>query len=219
MEPAIYTQSTFDFFHNLRENNNRTWWLAHKDQYDGFVAAPTKAIMQDLEVQYGPGHFFRANRDIRFSHDKSPYKLNASFSIGGPAGTGMYFEVSSNGIFVGGGMYEPRPDQLQRWRELFNKPKVVAEIKKFLKSSEEMGLTLSHEMEVKTAPRGWDKAHPEIDFIRLKNAVIGVSFDPDFAKDANALNKQIHEVAKRVAAWNQLIDRHVGGSTMPGREY
>jgi uncharacterized protein (TIGR02453 family) len=215
MQSLGYTNLTFEFFRSLGDNNNRTWWLAHKDQYDLFVATPTKAIMQELEIQYGPAHFFRANRDIRFSHDKSPYKLNASFSIGGPAGTGMYFEVSTNGVFFGGGMYEPRPDQLQKWRELFKQPKAIDEIKKFLKQSEKFGLTLSYEMEVKTAPRGWDKTHPEIDFIRLKNAVIGVSYDVDFAKDTRELYQQIHDVAKQIDLWNLLIGRLVGSSTMP----
>jgi hypothetical protein len=58
-------------------NNNKQWFEAHRAQYEAEVKAPMLALLADLEAEFGPPHrVSRPNRDIRFSADKSPYKLN-----------------------------------------------------------------------------------------------------------------------------------------------
>ena len=87
---------TFDFLSQLAANNNREWFHAHKQQHDqarenvleftatiirGLAKIDT-SISSDLEPK---DCVMRIYRDIRFSKDKQPYKLN--FGIG----------ISSNG--------------------------------------------------------------------------------------------------------------------------
>src|SRR2546430_15726541 len=65
------------FFLGLRANNNKAYFEAHRKQYEAEVKAPMLALLADLEAEFGPPHrVSRPNRDIRFSADKSPYKLN-----------------------------------------------------------------------------------------------------------------------------------------------
>ena len=66
--------AAFRFYEELEENNNREWWLEHKDIYDAAVKEPLAALLSELEPEFGPAKIFRPNRDIRFSQDKSPYK-------------------------------------------------------------------------------------------------------------------------------------------------
>src|SRR5438046_8110822 len=65
------------FFFGLRANNNKAYFETHRRQYENEVKAPMLALLADLEAEFGPPHrVSRPNRDIRFSADKSPYKLN-----------------------------------------------------------------------------------------------------------------------------------------------
>jgi uncharacterized protein (DUF2461 family) len=64
------------FFIGLELDNSKRYFEANRDTYDESVRAPMVALMESLEDDYGPAKVFRANRDIRFSKDKSPYKTN-----------------------------------------------------------------------------------------------------------------------------------------------
>jgi len=68
--------AAFRFYEELEENNNREWWLEHKDTYDAAVKEPLAALLSELEPEFGPAKIFRPYRDTRFSKDKTPYKTN-----------------------------------------------------------------------------------------------------------------------------------------------
>jgi uncharacterized protein (TIGR02453 family) len=65
---------------------------------------------------------FRINKDVRFSKDKQPYKLNRSAIISS-VGTkdksipGLYLEITPEEVGIYGGLYMPDKNQLQRVRE------------------------------------------------------------------------------------------------------
>ncbi len=41
-----YTQETLDFLWGIRFNNERSWFLAHKQDYEAHLLAPTRALGQ-----------------------------------------------------------------------------------------------------------------------------------------------------------------------------
>ena len=43
-----YTQQTIDFLWNLQFNNERSWFLAHKEEFLTYVDAPTRALAAEL---------------------------------------------------------------------------------------------------------------------------------------------------------------------------
>ena len=82
-------QKILTYLENLRENNNREWYHAHKQEYKDANGA-FEALIQKLIT--GIGAFdasvlhnepkdltFKLVRDTRFSHDKSPY--NPAFRV------------------------------------------------------------------------------------------------------------------------------------------
>ena len=58
------------FYEGLEADNSKAYWTDHKAVYDGCVAAPMKALLEEL-TSFGEAKLFRPYRDVRFSKDKS----------------------------------------------------------------------------------------------------------------------------------------------------
>src|SRR5947209_13158420 len=72
------------------------------------------ALLADLEPEFGPARrVSRPNRDIRFSADKSPYKLNIYADVE----RGGYVALDAEGLVAAGGRYMVDEAQLKRLRE------------------------------------------------------------------------------------------------------
>jgi uncharacterized protein (TIGR02453 family) len=84
-----FPQAGLDFLDQLKRNNNRDWFNAHKQEYQKTVQQPALDLVAALGARLqeissdlifdtrsnGAGSLFRIQRDIRFSKDKTPYKL------------------------------------------------------------------------------------------------------------------------------------------------
>lgn len=128
---AWFTADLDQFFKDLAKQNNKEWFDANRKRYEKSVKEPFKAFVgeaieriakKDPSVTIEPKDaIFRINRDIRFSKDKTPYKLNVSAIIS-PAGRkdhsspGIYFELGPESVKFYGGAYLPDKDQLERIR-------------------------------------------------------------------------------------------------------
>ena len=115
------------FFKDLAANNNREWFTANKKRYDTIVKKPFEIFITDLidkvkkddpTVQIeAKDAIFRIYRDIRFSKDKTPYKIQVS-AIVSPGGRkdmltpGMYLELGPEHVRVYGGVYMPEKNDL-----------------------------------------------------------------------------------------------------------
>jgi uncharacterized protein (TIGR02453 family) len=125
------------FFIELAPNNNSEWFNANRKRYESDVKIPfhnlvseliTKLskIDKNLEGTKPSDCIFRINRDIRFSKDKTPYKLQMSAAIA-PGGKknmtypGFYFEATPEGINIYGGIYMAEKNQLEALRNLIAK--------------------------------------------------------------------------------------------------
>ena len=142
---AFFNEDFLNFFIELAPNNNKDWFDANRKRYEDNIREPFKAFVQhiidelakedkeyeDLEAKHC---IFRINRDIRFSKDKTPYKMKVSAAIrpGGKnrRGTkGVYFELGPEHVRVYGGIFEADKEDLYLLRE-----GIVAEPKKLKKA-------------------------------------------------------------------------------------
>src|SRR3954454_24968884 len=111
------------FLRALKRNNRRGWFQTRKDLYEQHVRSAMAGIVERLavdmrgiapEIVVDPKTaIYRLYRDTRFSPDKTPYKTHiaASFPCRGlprHEGAGLYFHVSPQEIWIGGGMYAPQ---------------------------------------------------------------------------------------------------------------
>lgn len=176
---ATITNTTFDFLKKLKKHNEQEWFNEHKKLYQEsheemieLTADLFQRISQfdELEEVSPKKALFRIYRDVRFSKNKDPYKTNRSgyFQRKGAERRGSYyFSIEPGNTFIGGGFYQPESADLNHIRqqiELDASPlrKVLAD-KKFKAYYGEM---LGEQL--KTAPRGFDKDHPDIDLLRYK---------------------------------------------------
>lgn len=206
----MLTNSIFEYLDLLKKNNNRDWFIDNKKRFEvenknakNFFTE----VLADLEKidSIERMHVFRIYRDVRFSKNKTPFKTH--FSVGFTRTKpllrgGMYLHIEDGGSFVGGGFWEPNNEDLQRIRKELELD--VSELraiinddtfKQFFKNG------LEGE-ELKTAPKGFDKTHPDIDLIRKKQFLIGRNFSN---KEVLASNFK-DEVVKTFAAMRPFFD-------------
>ena len=127
-----FPPETLRFLRALKRNNRREWFNTHRADYEAYVRQPMTAIVERLAVDFrafAPEFvaspkvsMYRIYRDTRFSSNKAPYKTHAAavFPTRGLAkheGAGLYFHVSHQDVWIGGGMYAPQPPQLHAVRE------------------------------------------------------------------------------------------------------
>lgn len=130
---SFFPDDYLHFFKELAPNNNKDWFDANRKRYEQSVKKPFTAFVEHL-LTYFQKHdprlkdidagacIFRINRDIRFSKDKTPYKLFCSAVIA-PNGKksssvhGIYFEFGPEALRVYGGIYEADKDEILSVRE------------------------------------------------------------------------------------------------------
>lgn len=186
-----------EFYAELEDNNNREWWLAHKDRYDDEVKVPLESLLADLAPVFGPAKLFRPYRDVRFSPDKSPYKTAQGAFASNYEGVGFYLQVSADGLLVGGGYHSHSPAQLARYRTAVDAPVSGAALARIVEVAADSGFIVEGE-KLKTVPRGFPKDHPRAELLKHKTMSASVMLgSPDWLETPGAQQ----EVAAR---WEQL---------------
>ena len=187
----------FRFYAELEENNNREWWLGHKDVYDAAVKEPLGALLAGLEPEFGPARLFRPYRDVRFSQDKSPYKTAQGAFATRQEGVGYYLQVSADGLLVGGGYRSHTPAQLARFRAAADASGSGTALQEIVDAIAAAGFRIEGE-KLKTVPRGFDRDHPRAELLKHKTLYTGVELgQPEWT----ATEAAAEEIAGR---WRQL---------------
>jgi uncharacterized protein (TIGR02453 family) len=156
-----------EFYEGLEDDNSRAYWLAHKSVYEQSVKAPMQALLDELEPAFGPGRIFRPNRDVRFSNDKTPYKLNCAAQL-----TGGYVSVSADELFAGSGLYMPERNDLARFRAAVDADRSGRELEAIVATLRAAKYDVGAHDTLKTAPRGYAKDHERIELLQLKGIVM-----------------------------------------------
>lgn len=202
-DAPVFTRAAPAFFRELEQHNDRQFFTSHRDRYDEVIRVPMEALLAHAEERWGTGRVMRPNRDVRFSADKTPYRLSASMWAGGGT-AGVYLQVAQGGLELGGGLYEPSGDQLARGRAVIARggraPDALREALDALTGSgfEVAGPSLT------TAPKGYPRDHPEIELLRLRHYA-ALRHLP-----VTATLREIDDAWSAVAPLGDWVDRHVG---------
>ena len=200
-------ETLFKFLKQLAKNNSKEWFDANRKTYEvcksEFEIVIKSVIDKSTSFDKGLAGLeakkcmFRINRDVRFSKDKSPYKLNmgASMNPGGKKdmGAGYYMHIEPGKCFLAGGCYMPQPDVLAKIRQEidynsadFNKILNAKDFKAYFKE-------LSPEDKLKTAPKGYPKDHPEISLLQNKHFIVMYHL-----KDSEVMDKNFPTYAAKI---------------------
>ena len=210
---AGWPPEAFDFFAGLEVDNSKGYWHANRDVYERAVRQPMETFAAVVAEGYGPLHIFRPYRDVRFRHDKSPYKTQCGAVTEGDGGEAYYLHVSADGLFAASGYYQMARDQLERYYAAVDHVDTGRELAGLLTA-------LPEELDVggsvlRTAPRGYPRDHPRVELRRHKSVMITRSFPPapwQSTPEAAERVTAVWDAARPVNAW---LNRHVGPTTMP----
>lgn len=158
------------FFVGLQLDNSKRYFEANRKAYEQQVREPMAALLRDLEPEFGPSKLSRPNRDIRFSKDKSPYKLN--IYAHGPGG---YVSLDAKGLVAAGGRYEVSPPQLAKFREATAKESSGRELATIVSALEKKGYEIGGQ-ELKRVPSPYPQDHPRARFLKHKYLIYWKNF-------------------------------------------
>jgi uncharacterized protein (TIGR02453 family) len=129
---AFFTTEYTDFFKELERNNHKEWFDLNRKRYEKIVKDPFKKFQIALTDSVQHLHpevplpecssIMRINRDIRFSKDKTPYKIHNALMIlpGGKKDKttpGMFVQANHVDVRMYSGAHMIEKDQLSslRW--------------------------------------------------------------------------------------------------------
>ncbi|MBC7900857.1 MAG: DUF2461 domain-containing protein [Saprospiraceae bacterium] len=190
----MISKETLDFLKKLDKNNNRDWFQANKKEFEkakedltGFTAflIGEGSKFDPLISQVMPEDcVFRIYRDVRFSKDKSPYKvhLGAYVSPGGrkSMAPGYYFHLQPGRSFIAGGKHIPDSAELLKIRNA-----VAKQTDEFLKILANKNYQ-NHFGEMRgdklmKAPKGFPADHKAVEYLKLKDFMASLElFDDKF---------------------------------------
>ena len=149
-----FSQGSVDFLWGIRFNNERSWFLAHKEEYLTLVDAPMRALAD--QVGRAMGEEFprlglvtkvsRIYRDARRLHGRGPYKDHLWFSLrrsGEREGAVpcFYFELAPEYYSYGMGCYDPTPLTMAKLRARIDRdPRPLEKLARRLERQEEFRL-------------------------------------------------------------------------------
>ncbi len=155
------------FFIGLELDNSKKYFEANRGTYEDSVKGPMVALLESLEPDFGPGKVFRANRDIRFSKDKSPYKTNIAADVGMGA-KGGYLSLDARGFTVATGRYMLSPEEIAKFRKKVAADASGTQLAAIVSRLEKSGYDVGGE-ELKRVPAPWPQDHPRAELLRRKS--------------------------------------------------
>lgn len=215
-------KKVLDFLAELLYNNDRNWFEANKSRYKEALAefnGVVEALIAEIGI-FDPeirgltvkDCTYRIYRDVRFSHDKSPYKthMGAYFCRGGKKSgySGYYFHIEPKGEqllggnFLTTGVYMPEPKELRSIRdEIFDNGENFLSIVK-----QARGFSLDRSNSLKRTPTGYPSGTPYDEYLRLKDVYLVQPVSDEFLL-GDRLAERVAAEFKKTYAFNQLMNR------------
>jgi uncharacterized protein (TIGR02453 family) len=184
--PSYFTAELFQFLKRLKRNNNRDWFMAHKEEWERYARQPTLKFITDFaaplydlspflvaDPRPSRGSMFRIYRDTRFSDDKRPYKTNVAmrFSHQGKVvhSPGFYLHFEPGGCFAACGLWHPAQETLLKVRNaMVARPMEWRAVRKLL-NWDDAG-------KLRRPPRGFPADHEFVEDLKLRDLGTAIDF-------------------------------------------
>ena len=172
----FFSCEALDFLQNLRENNTKEWFLAHKDQYERFILEPSREFVTEMgaELQVLVPNIraipkinhslFRIYRDIRLSKDKTPMKSRIGIVFWRGSGkrlqsSSFYIHFSPDELLVASGIRGFSKDSLEGYRNYIKDENHARSLQTIMHTLKSNGFAFP-EQRYKRYPRGFEKNDP-----------------------------------------------------------
>ena len=177
--------TTLKFLEDLKLNNSKEWLDDNKKSYENTkndILTLTSQLItstSDLDKTIADAYLdpkkciTRLNRDLRFAKDKTPYKTDYYIVLNkngknSPAAF-YYLHIEPDNCFVGGGVYNPQPDQLKKIRQeidyAFDEWTVIIKDKSFMKT---FPGGINNSGVLTRTPKEFGESNKASEFLRMK---------------------------------------------------
>ena len=203
-----FSPETIDFLWGIRLNNNRTWFMDHKQAYQKTLYEPMKALAQEVFEPFRdvPNMAYKVSRiykDARM-HPSVPYKESLWLSmrpdnLPWSEQPTLYFEIRPEGYSYGFILWKPRMEMMEKFRSmLLAKPEEFPQLINTVSTAS--GIPFHGESYYRKKPCPMEELKP---WFNLKNILMDVDRGPDellFSADLAA------EVTKTLQALYPLYE-------------
>jgi len=216
------SKNTFQFLIDLKENNNREWFTANKKRYETakteFELFLDQLIVEISRFDESINHVsakdcvFRIYRDVRFSKDKSPYKVHLGAYITSAKKkteihdkAGYYIQLAPGDSMIAGGAYLPQGAWLQAIRQEINyNSEEFIRLLTDGQFSKYFGAIQGEKLA--RPPKGYAADHPDIELLKHKSFL---AMHTCTDKQVLADGFIVHSVAvcKAMAPFNRFLNR------------
>ena len=202
------------FYEGLEADNSKTYWTAHKHEYESFVRAPLTALLDEVAPEFGTYSLFRPYRDVRFSADKTPYKTHQGARVHAENGRlgAWYVQISADGLRIGGGVWRLESDQLDRYRRAVADGVQGPQLETELERLEKAGFTAGGDR-LSRPPSGYGPDSPRLELLKHKSLSVGRNWEPDdWLHDRRALDA-VRDGWRELRTFNDWLATNVGPTT------
>lgn len=208
------------FLNELKINNNREWFAENKTWYDQ-VRAEFEFLSKDLILEISKFDedikhvevkdcVFRIYKDIRFSHDKTPYKTHFGVFVASAGGRksqrgGYYLHLDPTGCFVAVGVWNPEPGVLKALRQsVYDNIDELNEIR-YKPNFSKYFNTFFDEDKLKSVPKGFPKNFPDGELLKLKHYMVEHKLE-DALREKEDFVQQVAEITKQAYPLNRFLN-------------
>ena len=220
-------ETCISFLRQLIVNNHKEWFDANRDfyreaknEFEGFIE---KLIVEVRQFDQSIGSItakdcvFRIYRDVRFTHDKTPYKnhFGAYIAAGGrksPFG-GYYFHIEPAGAgylnhsMWAGGIYNPDAATLKAIRtdivENTQEYKSIIQAQDFNDTFKWFDGNM-----ISAAPKGFPKDFPDLELIRRRDYSYFRNIDGQMLLSDGLLGESVR-IFKLMLPFNRFMNRAI----------
>ena len=225
------TQLIIDYLSALDSNNNREWYHANKEDFKK-ANAEFESLLQALMLEIGkfdssilhnnPKDLtFKIVRDTRFSHDKSPYNpaFRAHIASKGkmPVPVGYYLMIRpGDQSFLGGGLFADMfKDATKRVRDYISEN--GAEWERIIHEPQFEECFTVKGTALKNVPAGYEKEHPQAQYLKFKSWYLEHPVKDKELKDANTFVLEAAKCFQLMKPLNDYLNQALAGFQMPAR--
>jgi uncharacterized protein (TIGR02453 family) len=220
---AGFPEDGIQFLLELQAEQNRAWFKAHQADFVRLCRRPLELFVYELRdrlIDVYPGlkdvepHFFRIQRDTRFSRDKDPYKTNVSADLpirAAPAGAdphavpGLYVSFGLEEDEIAIGSWHMQPGVLGRYRTAIAHPRLGPEIQAIVDGLLSDGFQITSLETLKRVPPPFPQDHARGDLLKRKGLALYV-VPPDGLAASPALLDWAGERLRRAAPLADWLD-------------
>ena len=222
MEFNGFSKKTLPFLESIRQNNDKEWFEAHRNEYEELILNPSRAFVEEFgehlmalepSVNFSPKinkSLFRIYRDTRrMGAIKVPLKHRIGVIFWQGSGSRMqsssfYLHFSPDELFVAVGIRWFEKPMLDAYREYIKDDKRREELSHVLKSIESKGYK-TIEKGYKRYPRGFTSDMSNVELSLYKGMATYKVIEPSLIEDGEKLIDTLYKIYEEMLPLQQLV--------------